>query len=125
MRTFAEICEAVDTLRSVGCLEICLLKCIYPSVIEEANISHIPKMKEDFQTPIGLSDHSSGMAAAVAAALGGMIEKHFTLFPRRLGPDAAFSMEPDEFKAMTEEVRRVSASLGKRNMALQFESMLD
>ncbi len=107
---------AVDTCRNVGNNQILLMKCTssYPAPIEEANLRTIPDMKNRFGVRVGLSDHSLGnVVATTAVALGAeMIEKHFTIDRRLGGPDAGFSMEPDEFKEMVERIRAVEKSLG-------------
>lgn len=112
-----DIERAVRTCREEGNEQIILLKCTstYPSPYEDMNIRAIPHMAETFDCITGLSDHSMGSAVAVASvALGAkMVEKHFTLSRADGGPDAAFSMEPAEFKRMTEEIRIVEKALGK------------
>ncbi len=117
MATLAEIDEAVRTLRESGCPHIALLKCTsaYPAPPEEMNLRTIPHLAEAFGVPVGLSDHTLGIAVPVAAvALGAcIIEKHFTLRRSDGGPDAAFSLEPDEFKAMVEAVRTAEKALGR------------
>lgn len=117
MGTYDEIREAVDALQLAGCRDICLLKCTaaYPATIEEANLALIPKMQEDFQLPVGLSDHTLGdNVASSATALGAcLIEKHFTLSRKDGGPDAAFSMEPGEFARMLGAARTAQACLGR------------
>ena len=79
------------------------------------NIRVIPNMAEVFECVTGLSDHSMGSSVAVASvALGAkMVEKHFTLSRADGGPDGAFSMEPDEFKKMVDEIRIVEKALGR------------
>jgi N-acetylneuraminate synthase len=117
MATFGEIEEAVQTLRQSGCTQLALLKCNsgYPAPPEEMNLRTIPHMAEHFNVPIGLSDHTLGIAVPVAAvALGAcIIEKHFTLSRSTPGPDSAFSLEPHEFRAMAEAVRIAEKSLGE------------
>ncbi len=117
MASLAEIEEAVATLRQAGCRELCLLKCTsaYPAPLEEANLRTIPDLAARFGVPCGLSDHTMGHVAAVAAvALGAcLLEKHFTLSRAEGGPDAAFSMEPSEFAAMVEAVRLTEKALGQ------------
>jgi len=78
------------------------------------NLRTIPELARTFGVPAGLSDHSHGIAAPVAAvALGAcVIEKHLTLSRADKGPDAAFSLEPQEFKAMVDAVRVAEAALG-------------
>lgn len=112
-----DIERAVKTCLEEGNGQIILLKCTstYPSPYEDMNIRVIPHMAEVFDCMTGLSDHSMGCAVAVASvALGArMVEKHFTLSRADGGPDAAFSMEPAEFKRMVEEIRIVEKALGK------------
>lgn len=112
-----DIERAVSTCLEEGNKQIILLKCTstYPSPYEDMNLKVIPNMAQVFDCITGLSDHSMGSAAAVASvALGAkMIEKHFTLSRADGGPDAAFSMEPDEFKKMAEEIRIVEKALGR------------
>lgn len=122
MASLAEIDEAVRTLRDNGAGEITLLKCTsaYPAPPEEANLRTIPHMAQAFGCRAGLSDHTMGSAAAVAAvALGAtVIEKHFTLSRTDGGPDGSFSMEPDEFRQMVRDVRTVEKALGAVSYAL-------
>jgi pseudaminic acid synthase len=116
MATYAEIEEAVQTLREAGCTQLALLKCNsgYPAPPEEMNLRTIPHMAEAFDLPVGLSDHSLGIAVpVVAVALGAcIIEKHFTLSRATPGPDSAFSLEPHEFKAMVSAVRVAEKAMG-------------
>lgn len=87
----------------------------YPAPPEEMNLRTIPHLAEAFGVPTGLSDHTLGSAVAVASvALGAcIVEKHFTRSRKDVGPDSSFSMEPNEFKAMVEEIRTVEKALGK------------
>ncbi|MEO0912700.1 MAG: pseudaminic acid synthase [Pseudomonadota bacterium] len=116
MGNLAEIQAAVDTARAHGCEELILLHCIssYPAPIEQANVRTVPHLGEAFGCVSGLSDHTMGSAAAVASVVlgGSVIEKHFTLARADGGPDAAFSMEPDEFKALVADCRNAHAALG-------------
>ena len=117
MATLAEIDEAVSAARNAGASQIALLKCnsAYPAPLEEMNLRTIPHMAEGFGFPVGLSDHTLGIAAPVAAVTLGacIIEKHFTLSRDFPGPDSAFSIEPHELKAMVEAVRAAEKTLGK------------
>jgi N-acetylneuraminate synthase len=116
MATLGEIEEAVQAARRAGATQIALLKCTsaYPAPPEEMNLRTIPHLAEAFGVPVGLSDHTLGIAVPVAAvALGAcIIEKHFTLSRDIPGPDSAFSLEPQEFKAMIEAIRVVEKALG-------------
>lgn len=116
MATLAELDETVGAAREAGCRDIVLLKCTstYPASAENTNILTIPHLRQTFGCEVGLSDHSMGLGVAVAAvALGAsVIEKHFTLARADGGVDSAFSLEPDEMKALVEESRRAWQSLG-------------
>jgi N-acetylneuraminate synthase len=116
MATADEIQEAVAAARNAGATDIALLKCTsaYPAPPEEMNLRTIPELAHIFGMPVGLSDHTLGIAVSVAAvALGAcIIEKHITLSRSDKGPDSAFSLEPDEFKAMVEAVRAAEKALG-------------
>ncbi|HTM10436.1 MAG TPA: pseudaminic acid synthase [Verrucomicrobiae bacterium] len=116
MATFEEIDEAVQAARRAGAREIALLKCTsaYPAPPEEMNLKTIPHLAEAFDVPVGLSDHTTGIAAPVAAvALGAsIVEKHFTLSRSVPGPDSAFSLEPHEFKVMVDAIRAAEKALG-------------
>lgn len=109
--------RALQVCKEEGNEQVVLLKCTsaYPSPYEEMNLKVIPNMAQVFDCITGLSDHSMGTAAAVASvALGAkMVEKHLTLSREDGGPDGAFSMEPDEFKKMVDEIRIVEKALGK------------
>jgi N-acetylneuraminate synthase len=117
MATREEIDEAVRALREGGCAELALLKCTsaYPAPPEEMNLRTIPHLAATFGVPVGLSDHTLGITAAVTAvALGAcIIEKHFTLSRAAGGPDAAFSLEPAEFTAMVQAVREAEKAQGR------------
>ena len=108
---------AVDTCRKAGNDDITLLKCTsnYPATIEDANLLTIPDLKARFGTKVGVSDHTMGHTVpVVAVSLGArVVEKHFILDRSMGGPDSSFSMEPDEFKLMTEEVRKAEKALGE------------
>ena len=116
MATKEEILEAVKTLYGAGCTQLALLKCTsaYPSLPEDMNLRTIPHMAREFGVTVGLSDHTLGIAVPVAAVTLGacIIEKHFTLNRADGGPDAAFSLEPAEFKEMVAAVHAAEKSLG-------------
>ncbi|MEA1866999.1 MAG: pseudaminic acid synthase [Thermodesulfobacteriota bacterium] len=116
MASLGEIEEAVQTIKKSGNDQIALLKCTsaYPSPPEHMNLNTISHLGATFSMPTGLSDHTLGTVVPVAAvALGAcIIEKHFTIDRSRPGPDSAFSLEPDEFKAMVKDIRTVEKALG-------------
>lgn len=107
---------AIQTCKEVGNNDITLLRCVsaYPAPIENVNLRTMVDMKERYGVKIGLSDHTIGLEVAIAAvALGAtMVEKHFILDRVIGGPDAAFSMEKDEFKQMVDSIRNVEKALG-------------
>jgi len=117
MATLGEIEEAVQAARRAGATQIALLKCTsaYPAPPEEMNLRTIPHLAEAFGVPVGLSDHTLGIAVPVTAvALGAcIVEKHFTLSRQIPGPDSAFSLEPAEFRAMVEAIRIAERALGQ------------
>jgi N-acetylneuraminate synthase len=117
LASLAEMEEAVDTARAGGAREVALLHCVsaYPAPIEEANVRTVPDLARRFGVVSGLSDHTPGAAAAVAAvALGAsIVEKHFTLARADGGPDAAFSLEPAEFTALTADCKAAWRALGR------------
>jgi len=116
MATAAEIDEAVRTARANGCENLILLKCTssYPADPASSNLSTIPHLREMFGCHVGLSDHTMGIGAAVAAtALGAVaIEKHLTIARDDGGVDSAFSMEPAELAALVRETQTAAAAIG-------------
>ncbi len=116
MANLAEIEEAVTTAREAGCRELALLQCTssYPAPADEANLRTIPHLSAMFGVPVGLSDHTMGVAVPVAAVSVGacIIEKHFTLDRSQTGPDSSFSVEPDEWRAMVDAIRTAQDALG-------------
>ena len=123
MCNLAEISDAVRTARENGCEQLALLHCVssYPAASEDSNVRTVPHLAEAFGCVSGLSDHTFGPAASIASiALGGaLIEKHFTLARADGGPDAAFSLEPAEFKLLVEECKSAWRALGRVSYDLQ------
>ena len=117
MASIAEMDEMVQTIRDAGCEQFVLLKCTstYPATPENSNILTIPHMRKLFNCEVGLSDHTMGIGASVAAVAHGatVIEKHFTLSRADGGVDSAFSMEPKEMKQLVIETERAWQSLGQ------------
>ena len=117
MASISDLDESVSALRDNGCRSLVLLKCTstYPSSPESSNIMTIPHMRELFGCEVGLSDHTKGIGAALAAvALGAtVIEKHFTLERADGGVDAEFSLQPDELSLLVRESRCAWQALGK------------
>lgn len=113
----SDIQDAFDACKRMGNENVALLKCTssYPAPIEEINLKTIPNMKETFDCLVGLSDHTMGTAVSVGGvAIGAkIIEKHLTLRRSDGGADAKFSMEPEEFKEMVDNIRIVEKAMGK------------
>lgn len=117
MASLGEIQDAVVTARENGAAGVALLHCVssYPAPIADANVATVPHLGAAFGCVSGLSDHTPGSAAAVASVVlgGSIIEKHFTLSRAEGGPDAAFSLEPVEFKALVEDCRNARLAMGE------------
>jgi pseudaminic acid synthase len=121
LATLGEIAEAVE---AVGTTPLALLHCVsgYPTPPEDCNLRTIPHLGAAFPgVTAGLSDHSQGIAVAVAAVAMGatIIEKHFTLSRADGGVDSAFSLEPAEFKAMADAARVAHAAMGRVEYGLK------
>ena len=116
LASLAEMGEALATAQAGGAAGVSLLHCVssYPAPIEEANVRTVPDLARRFGVVTGLSDHTPGAGAAVAAvALGAaIIEKHFTLARADGGPDAAFSLEPAEFAGLVRDCKAAWSALG-------------
>jgi N-acetylneuraminate synthase len=116
MASLAEIDEAVRTARTCGCDDLVLMKCTssYPASPASSNLATIRQLRNTFGCEVGLSDHTAGVGVAVAAvALGAsVIEKHFTLSRAEGGVDAAFSLEPHEFRQLVSETQAAWEALG-------------
>jgi sialic acid synthase SpsE len=116
MATLGEIEDALRDASAAGATEVGLMQCtsVYPAPAERANLRAMETMRAAFGLPVGLSDHTTGIAAPIAAAALGaaFVEKHFTLDRTMEGPDHPFALEPDELKAMVAGVREAQAALG-------------
>lgn len=136
LANLSEIGEAVAAAREAGCRELVLLKCTssYPAPAAESNLLTIPHLREAFGVEVGLSDHTLGIGAAIAAiALGGcVIEKHVTLDRHDGGVDSAFSLEPQELAMLVEQGAIAAEALGavrygpseRESASLQFRRTL-
>lgn len=117
MASIGEISDAVSAIRAIGDNQLVLLRCTsaYPASPADANLATLPHMRELFGCEVGLSDHTTGIGVAVASVAYGatLIEKHFTLSRADGGVDAAFSLEPAEFKALVDSVDQAWQARGK------------
>ncbi len=118
-----DITESVNVLKEAGCKNLIILKCTstYPATPDNTNLNAIPRLKKLFNVTVGLSDHTMGVGASVAAvALGArVIEKHFTLRRADGGVDSAFSLEPEELKSLVVESERAFLALGSDFIGVQ------
>lgn len=100
---------------------VTVLHCVteYPAPVETANLQVMDTLREAFGLPVGLSDHTEGIAIPIAAVARGatLIEKHFTLDRSLPGPDHEASLEPDELRDMVQGIRDAEASLGTAHKA--------
>lgn len=123
LATLDEIEEAVEAVHDAGGKELIVLHCIsgYPTPIEDCNLNTISDLQQRFSFPIGLSDHTIDQTASVTSvALGArLIEKHFTLDKNNGSVDAAFSLNPDEFKELVYQADRAYKALGKVDYSIK------
>jgi N-acetylneuraminate synthase len=120
MASRSEVVDAVETARDAGCEHIVLLHCVsgYPTPPEEADLRTLIDLPS-LGVPVGLSDHTHGVAVPIAGVACGaaIIEKHVTLRRSDGGLDAAFSLEPDELAQLCDGVRTAWQALGKSSYA--------
>lgn len=138
MSTMEDIKTAVAVLRENGSGKITVLHCTteYPTPYEDVNLSAMDTINNEFNVPVGYSDHTKGIEISIAAVAMGatVIEKHFTLDRNMEGPDHKASLEPDELKAMVSAIRNVEIALGrgdkepaeseKKNMSIARKSII-
>ncbi len=119
MADIDEIGEAVQAARDGGCRELALLHCVsgYPAPPDDSNLRTIADLAGRFDVIAGLSDHTPGVAVPIAGvALGAaLVEKHLTLRRADGGPDAAFSLEPEEFREVCEGCAVAARAIGTVN----------
>lgn len=117
MATPPETTEAVAAARAAGDGGLALLHCVsgYPTPVEEINLARMARLRADHRCEVGLSDHTLGVEVPIGAvALGAtIVEKHVTLARADGGPDAAFSLEPDEFATLVHGVRTAWSAIGR------------
>lgn len=131
MSNIDEIERALAVLRKYN-EQIILMQCTseYPCPYEQVGLNLIGEFREKFDLPVGLSDHSLTIYTSIAAVVLGavVIERHFTLSKKLYGPDAKYSLEPDEFAALVVGIRAVETSLSKpvdKNDISKFKQMRD
>ncbi len=116
MAVLGEVEDALAAAVEGGAPAVGLMQCtsVYPAPVERINLRAMATMEQAFRVPVGLSDHSLGIAVPIAAAALGaaFVEKHFTLDRGMRGPDHPFAVEPDELRAMVAGIRDAQAALG-------------
>lgn len=117
MGMLGEIEDAVNAVRKQGNNQLALLKCssAYPAITDELNLKTMVNMRDTFNVPVGLSDHSMGSLGAIAAVTMGasIIEKHFCISREIENPDSSFSMDVNEFTNMVHDIRLVEQAIGR------------
>jgi N-acetylneuraminate synthase len=113
MSDWAELDAAVAVLKKGGPLTVLQCSSAYPCPPERVGLNVMVEMRRRYGTAVGLSDHTEGFAAALAAAALGasVIEKHFTFSRAMYGSDAANAMEPADFARLAHGLREVAAML--------------
>ena len=123
MANKSEIADAVNTAKKAGATDISLLHCVsgYPTPINETNLATIKSMSENFNLPIGLSDHTLGTVVSTAAVSlnASIIEKHFTLDRKDKGPDSKFSLEPEELRELVNNCQSAWEAIGSINFDIK------
>lgn len=116
MSTMEDIRLALSAIRNYGNSDITVLHCTteYPTPYDDVNLKAMLTIKNEFNIPVGYSDHTRGIEVPIAAVAMGakIIEKHFTLDRNMVGPDHKASLEPDELKAMVSAIRNIEAAMG-------------
>jgi len=123
MATLGEISSALNVITEAGCeksnITILHANTMYPTPMEDANLSAILTLKKEFGLAVGYSDHTLGIEAPIAAiAMGAqMLEKHFTLDKDMIGPDHKASLNPEELCSMVKAVRNIEGAIGSGHKA--------
>jgi N,N'-diacetyllegionaminate synthase len=125
MASLGEIEDSVSFLRKNNVHDFILLHCTtqYPTDIRAVNLKNMNTLRCAFNCPVGFSDHTEGLTAAITAvALGAcIIEKHFTLDKSLPGPDHEASVEPDSFRLLVDTIRDVETILGSETRHVSAE----
>jgi pseudaminic acid synthase len=120
--TLSEVDEAVAAARGAGCTDLTLLLCTsaYPAAPSDVHLSRMKFLRERYDVPVGLSDHTLGIGVSVAAAALGatVIERHVTLHRSHGGPDAAFSLEPGELASLVVAAAAAAQAIGTRDWGI-------
>ncbi|PIS09209.1 hypothetical protein COT75_03030 [Candidatus Beckwithbacteria bacterium CG10_big_fil_rev_8_21_14_0_10_34_10] len=129
MATIKEMKQTYDFLIKLKVKKFAFLYCLveYPTQFENINFKIMEKMRQLFSIPVGFSDHTLGITAAFVARAKGacIIEKHFTLDRKLLGPDQEISLEPDELRKLVLGVRDIEAMLFANKPRINSEKKIE
>ena len=121
--TLEEIDELVEAVHSEGNKKLTLLLCTsaYPTPQNQVHLARMELLRERYNLPIGLSDHTLGNSASLAAVAMGatVIERHFILNRNQGGPDSAFSLEPNELRDLSIHIKQIEESVGNKLWEIQ------
>jgi N-acetylneuraminate synthase len=121
--TLEEIDELVGAVNSEGNKNLTLLLCTsaYPTPQDQVHLARMNLLRERYGVPVGLSDHTLGNSASLAAVAMGatVIEKHFTLDRNQGGPDSAFSIEPKELTELSIQISQIEEAVGNKEWRIQ------
>ena len=121
--TLEEIDELVDAVYSEGNKNLTLLLCTsaYPTPQDQVHLARMNLLRERYGVLVGLSDHTLGNSASLAAVAMGatVIEKHFTLDRSQGGPDSAFSIEPKELTELSIQISQIEKAVGNKEWRIQ------
>jgi len=124
-----EIDHAVSTLRDFNLPFLCLMHCImlYPPTPDQLHLNFIQTLKERFGLPVGFSDHSAGLDAALCAVAKGAcaIEKHFTLDKKQEGADHSNSLDPGELRTLIQKIRLFEQMLGSHERPISEREVME
>ncbi|OGV72783.1 MAG: hypothetical protein A3K19_28300 [Lentisphaerae bacterium RIFOXYB12_FULL_65_16] len=127
MCTMDEVADTVRVVRAAGA-PLILTHCVsaYPAPYARVNLGMIPRYREAFGVPVGLSDHSRGIYTSLGAvALGAcVIEKHITLDRLQKGPDHASSIEPYELGELVKGAAAIFQAMGSERMIFPEERQI-
>lgn len=129
MSSWEELDACVEIFQRNNC-NYSILQCTseYPCLPQNVGLNILDELKERYENvAIGLSDHSEGEWAAIAAWMKGatIIEKHFTLSKLMYGPDAKMSMEPAEMKQLCQSIKSLQTSLSSQVSKTETEKFTD
>ncbi len=114
MAKWNELDVAVANIRRLGA-SVAMFQCTttYPCPPDRLGLNLIAELRDRFQCPVGLSDHSGTIFAGLAAAALGanMLEVHVVFSRECFGPDVTSSVTTGELKELVAGVRFIETAL--------------